>query len=68
MGDKEFLIAMIEHHQSAIDMSKKIPNSSRLAAFADNIIKVQSAEIEKMKGWLKKWFDYDYKPTGKMKM
>ncbi len=52
IDDKEFLEAMIIHHQAAIDMSKLISKSSTndtILAFARNIIFNQAREIYVMK-------------------
>lgn len=57
--DAKFLQDMIVHHQAALDMStaylKKDP-AKRLAVVSDlarGIVAAQTAEIAKMKGWLK---------------
>jgi len=58
-SDQEFIEQMIPHHQEAIDTSKIIINRSEnteLKAFANNIIKVQTAEIEMMDLWSNEWF------------
>jgi uncharacterized protein (DUF305 family) len=50
---------MIPHHQEAVDSSKEvIKRTSRkeLADFADNIVRVQQAEIVQMKQWLSSWY------------
>lgn len=52
--DKLYLLGMIVHHEGAIVMAKNVVNSNNteVADFANNVIKVQSAEIEKMKSLL----------------
>ncbi len=52
--DKLYLEGMICHHQGALQMAKMIENSDNAEAkeLAANIIKSQSAEIEKMKQML----------------
>ena len=52
--DKLYLEGMIGHHQGALQMAKMIENSDNAEAkeLAANIIKSQSAEIEKMKQML----------------
>jgi uncharacterized protein (DUF305 family) len=54
--DKNFLSAMIPHHQSAVDMSKLAQKKAlepELKTFAQNVIKVQTAEIKQYQAWLK---------------
>jgi len=52
--DKLYLEGMIGHHQGALQMAKMIENSDNAEAkeLAANIIKSQSAEIDKMKQML----------------
>lgn len=61
-AEKKFLLDMIPHHKMALDMAEKVLDSDRLKAFAQKLIKTQSAEIDQMTAWLKEWFDA--KPTG----
>jgi uncharacterized protein (DUF305 family) len=56
-ADKNFLEAMIPHHQSAIDMSQLALQKAlkpELKTFAQNVIKDQSAEIKQYRAWLSK--------------
>lgn len=56
--DKAFLSSMIEHHQGAIDMAKKVNANAKhdeLKSMADEIISAQTSEIEQMKTWQKDW-------------
>ena len=56
--DRDFIAAMIPHHQSAIDMSKAaLPNlkHSALRDMAKDVITTQQVEIDRMNGWLKDW-------------
>lgn len=60
--DAHFIEEMIPHHQGAIDMSNlalKKSTHPELKQLAQNIIKDQSAEIQKMTSWYKKWFGKD---------
>lgn len=52
--DKLYLEGMIGHHQGALQMAKMIEDSNNAEAktLAANIVKSQSAEIEKMKQML----------------
>jgi uncharacterized protein (DUF305 family) len=56
-ADKNFLEAMIPHHQSAVDMSRlalKKAVKPELKTFAQKVIKDQSAEIKQYQAWLGK--------------
>jgi uncharacterized protein (DUF305 family) len=56
--DKLFLAAMIEHHQSAIDMAvsgKTNALHSEVITLTENIVTSQSKEITQMKQWQKDW-------------
>ena len=49
---------MIIHHQGAVDMAKELLKGTKkpeLVKFANDIITVQSKEIEMQKEWLKKY-------------
>ena len=54
--DQKFIAGMIEHHIGAVEMVKMIKDSkvAELRAFADEIVKTQSAEIELMRKLLAK--------------
>ena len=53
---RNYLLAMIEHHEMAIVMSEKILNKSNIpleiSELATNIIKLQTTEIEQMREYL----------------
>ena len=54
--DADFLLMMIPHHQSAIDMAKvelAHGKDAKLLKLAEDIIKAQEAEIADMQAWLK---------------
>jgi hypothetical protein len=56
--DKAFLELMIEHHQGAVDTASEVlqkANHAELKAFAENIIAVQTHEIDTMKTWQQAW-------------
>lgn len=57
--EKEFITAMIPHHQGAVDMAKKLladPSvSQRMKDFANQIITAQEGEIKMMNEWLKNY-------------
>ncbi len=57
--DKEFIDAMIPHHQSAIEMANvALENTSnpRIRELANNIVDAQKREIEQMKQWRQQWY------------
>ncbi len=57
--EKIFLEDMIIHHQGALDMAQILKqNTTRpeLIKMADDIINVQTVEIQTMQNWLKDWF------------
>ena len=53
----DFVRMMIPHHQSAIDMAKVLLQQQKvdpeIKAIAEDIVKAQTAEIEKFEAWLK---------------
>ncbi len=56
--DRAFVENMIVHHEGAIEMAKKVVDKTKrpeVKALAEEIITTQSAEVETMNGWLKKW-------------
>lgn len=62
----EFLREMIPHHQEAIDTAEIILARSQrpeMKAFAQEIIAVQSAEIEQMEAWLAAWHPNENQPS-----
>ncbi|MCU0567028.1 MAG: DUF305 domain-containing protein [Oculatellaceae cyanobacterium Prado106] len=55
----EYLSQMIPHHQEAIDTAKIVLARSdrpEMKAFAMDIIRVQTVEIEQMRQWLSEWY------------
>lgn len=57
--DKVFLEDMIVHHQGAVDMAKILKAGTQrpeLQKMADDIISVQTKEIDMMKNWQTTWF------------
>lgn len=57
--DKVFLEDMIVHHEGAVAMAKLLQKGTtrpELQKMAQDIITVQTKEIETMKGWLSSWF------------
>jgi len=57
--DKIFLEDMIIHHKGAVDMAEILLTGTEreeMRVFANEIINVQSKEIDMMETWLKDWF------------
>jgi uncharacterized protein (DUF305 family) len=57
--DREFLDAMIPHHQGAIRMSQIVidqGSDAEIRAMAEGIIEAQSSEIEEMNEWRERWY------------
>lgn len=57
--DAAFLDGMIVHHQQAIDMANIVLERTtrpEIKQMAQDIISVQTKEIETMQGWIKAWF------------
>ncbi|MGP1383421.1 MAG: DUF305 domain-containing protein [Thainema sp.] len=55
----EFLSLMIPHHQEAIATAQRVLEYSdrpEMRTFAQDIIDVQTAEIEQMQAWLDEWY------------
>lgn len=58
--EEAFLRGMIVHHIGAVEMAEGLLEETgrpELRTFAQDIINVQSQEIDTMKGWLEKWFN-----------
>jgi len=54
-GDRDFMLMMIPHHQSAIDVARaelKYGKDARVRALAANVISAQQKEIDEITGWL----------------
>jgi uncharacterized protein (DUF305 family) len=57
--DEVFIVAMIPHHRSAIQMAQVASKKSKIPEIeelAENIVSVQKREIEQMKQWRKQWY------------
>jgi len=57
--EQSFLEQMIQHHRSAIEMSKMVSDHTKrpeLRQLAEKITTSQQAEIDKMTAWLKDWY------------
>ena len=58
-AERAFLVDMIGHHAMAVDMAelaKEKATHQELKDLADDIIRTQTAEIDRMRNWLKAWY------------
>ena len=58
-AERAFLADMIGHHSMAVnmaEMAKEKATHPELKTLADDIIRSQTAEIRRMRGWLKSWY------------
>ncbi|HRL14113.1 MAG TPA: DUF305 domain-containing protein, partial [Aggregatilineales bacterium] len=61
-----FLEGMIDHHQMALDMAADCvakATTASVVTVCENVIAAQSAEIERMQGWLLDWYSIAYAPV-----
>lgn len=64
-AERAFLTEMVSHHGMAVDMAKMAQERAahpELKAMADDIVASQSAEIERMRSWLRRWYGKSAKP------
>ena len=57
--DLAFIVAMIPHHESAIEMAEEAQDKAEHAeikALADDIITAQQAEIDQLERWRTEWY------------
>lgn len=57
--DRDFMMMMIAHHQSAVDMARielRRGTHQKLKSLARDIIRSQTQEILQMHRWLKNWY------------
>lgn len=60
--EQAFLLAMVHHHQGAVDMSALAAGRTtrpELLQFANNVITVQQREIAQMRNWAMTWYNFD---------
>jgi uncharacterized protein (DUF305 family) len=58
-GERAFLVDMVGHHAMAIamaEMAKEKATHQEIKDMADDIIESQTAEIDRMRSWLKDWY------------
>jgi uncharacterized protein (DUF305 family) len=57
--DRSFLTDMIGHHATAVDMAemaREKATHAELEQAAEEIIRTQTAEINRMRAWLRRWY------------
>ncbi len=70
-NEPDYLQKMIPHHEEAIATAKLLKagtNRPEMRKFADDIIRVQSAEIQQMQAWLDRWYPNQKKQAHYMPM
>lgn len=58
-AERAFLVDMVAHHAMAVDMAemaKEKATHQELRDLADDIIRTQTAEMDRMRKWLKAWY------------
>lgn len=68
--DKAFLTEMVGHHDMAVmmgEMAKEKATRPELKQLAGEIVRTQTAEMDQMQSWLKRWYGKRAK-TGEMHM
>ena len=66
--DAMFIEQMIPHHEDAIAMAELALTRAEhpeIKQLAEDVIKTQSAEIDKMQEWYQEWFDADVPELGR---
>lgn len=61
-AEKGFLAGMIAHHRMAVDMAEQAAGRSEhpeVRRLAGEIVRVQTREIERMRGWYRDWYGQD---------
>ena len=58
-AERAFLVDMVGHHAMAVDMAdmaREKATHQELKDLTDDIIRTQTAEMDQMRAWLKKWY------------
>ena len=63
-SEREYLTTMIAHHQEVVDTAvvvlEREGNNAEVVALVEDMVAVQSQEIETMKRWYEEWFGEEY--------
>ena len=63
--DRAFMTEMVSHHGMALDMAEMAVEKSvhpELKGVAEDIMRTQTDEIERMQRWLKRWYGVTVEP------
>ena len=58
-AERAFLVDMVGHHAMAVDMAEMAREKAthqEIKDLADDIIRTQTAEMDRMRAWLKSWY------------
>ena len=64
-AERMFLVDMVGHHEMAVDMAEMANEKAthpELKGMAGDIIRTQTAEIKRMRMWLKRWYGRTVEP------
>jgi uncharacterized protein (DUF305 family) len=64
-AERAFLTEMVGHHAMAVDMARMAQERAthpELRSMADDIVRSQSAEINRMQSWLRRWYGKSANP------
>lgn len=64
-GEYAYLSEMVPHHEEAVTAARQLERSDRpeMRRLGRTIVETQSAEVERMKGWLARWYPSSPTPT-----
>ncbi|NYD41413.1 DUF305 domain-containing protein [Nocardioides panaciterrulae] len=64
--EADYLSRMVAHHQEAVTAAEQLQRSDRpeLRAFGAEIVRAQSAQIDQMEAWLRRWYPDQPADTG----
>lgn len=57
-SERQWLTLMVAHHEEAVAAAQQLERSDRpeMRAFGEQIVKTQSAQIDRMNSWLDEWY------------
>ncbi|MFI7424502.1 DUF305 domain-containing protein [Nonomuraea sp. NPDC049684] len=64
-SEYDYLSQMVPHHQDAIAAARQLQRSSRpeMRQLGQSIVTTQTAEVARMKGWLRQWYPQSPAPS-----
>ena len=63
--EQGWLLMMVHHHQSAVDMSAQVPGRAtrpELLQLASTVVTAQTREMKQMRDWAMAWYGFDPLP------